>query len=414
MERVVVTGIGLVTPCGIGREETWSALLAGRSGVAPITLFDTAAFRVKIAAEVKKWDPLPFIEKKKLKEMGRFCEFAVAAAQEASRDAGLELQEQEREHAGCFVGVGIGGLEVIEAVKETVTTKGPQRVSPYTIPGIISNLAAGQISMLQGLKGPSYAVTSACSSGAHAIGEAAEWIRRGKATVMLAGGTEAAISPVCVAGFEAMHALSRRNHEPAAASRPWDKGRDGFVIGEGAGILVLESLARARKRGARIYCELTGYAATSDAHHLTHPAPEGEGAQRAMRLCLADAGVPPDAVDYINAHGTSTPIGDIEESRAIVRVFGHHATDGALWISSTKSMTGHLLGAAGAVEAAFTALSVAEGRIPPTLNLHDVDPACVLDYVPNTARERSVRHALSNSFGFGGTNAALLLSHFDG
>jgi 3-oxoacyl-[acyl-carrier-protein] synthase II len=414
MERVVVTGIGLVTPCGIGKDETWRALLAGEGGVAPITLFDTSAFRVKIAAEVKGWDPLRFIEKKKLKEMGRFCEFAVAAAQEAIRDAALELTDEEREDAGCFVGVGIGGLEVIEEVKQTVMTKGPHRVSPYSIPGIISNLAAGQISMLHGLKGPSYAVTSACSSGAHSIGEAAEWIRRGKATVMLAGGAEAAVSPVGVAGFEAMHALSKRNDDPKTASRPWDRGRDGFVIGEGAGILVLESLSRARKRGARIYCELTGYGATSDAHHLTQPAPGGEGAQRAMRMCLKDAKVAEADVDYISAHGTSTPVGDLEESRAITEVFGHHATGKKLWVSSTKSMTGHLLGAAGAVEAAFSALTVHEGKIPPTINLHDLDPECVLDYVPHTARERAVKHVLSNSFGFGGTNATLLLSRFDG
>ena len=420
MERVVITGVGLVTPVGIGTQESWRALLAGESGVGPISLFDCAAFRVRIAGEVKNWEPTQFVEKKKLKEMDRFIEFALGASHMAIQDSGLELTPEEQEEAGCFVGVGIGGIFTFEKTKQTLMEKGPTKVSPYSIPGIIANLAAGQVSMRYGLKGPSYCVTSACSSGAHAIGEAVEWIRRGKATVMVAGGAEASVTPVGVGGFEAMHALSKRNDDPKAASRPWDKGRDGFVIGEGSGILILESLTRAKKRGAKIYAEVTGYGASSDAHHLTQPAPNGEGAQRAMRMALKDAKITPADVDYINAHGTSTPVGDVEESKAIAAIFGARATlDGEndpskrLWVSSTKSMMGHLLGAAGAVESAVCALAIAEGKIPPTINLTDPDPACTLDYVPLVARERRVRHAVNNSFGFGGTNCSLVLSRFE-
>jgi 3-oxoacyl-[acyl-carrier-protein] synthase II len=418
MERVVITGLGLVTPVGIGTLETWRALLAGESGIAPITHFDASAFRVRFAGEVKGWEPTRFIDKKKLKEMDRFCEFALGAAALAFEDAKLELAEEERDEAGCFIGVGIGGLFTLEKTKQTLMEKGPQKISPYSIPGIIANLAAGQVSMAWGLRGPSYCTTSACSSGAHAIGEAAEWIRRGRAKVMIAGGAEATVTPVGIGGFEAMYALSRRNDDPKTASRPFDKGRDGFVAGEGSGVLVLESLSHARKRGAKIYAEITGYGASSDANHLTQPAPGGEGAQRAMRMALKDASVSPDQVDYINAHGTSTPVGDIAESEAIATVFGEHALSGAvdkkLWVSSTKSMMGHLLGAAGAVETAICALAMSEGKIPPTINLHDQDPKCVLDYVANTARERRLRHALNNSFGFGGTNCSLLLSRFEG
>jgi 3-oxoacyl-[acyl-carrier-protein] synthase II len=292
--------------------------------------------------------------------------------------------------------------------------KGPQKISPYSIPGIIANLAAGQISMAHHLRGPSYCTTSACSSGAHAIGEAAEWIRRGRCDVMVAGGAEATVTPVGIGGFEAMFALSRRNDDPASASRPFDKGRDGFLCGEGSAILILESLTRAKKRGARIYCEISGYGASSDANHLTQPAPGGEGAQRSMRMALRDAKLSPSDIDYINAHGTSTPVGDVAETQAITAVFGAHATDKKVWVSSTKSMMGHLLGAAGAVESAVCALAIAEGRIPPTINLTDPDPDCPLDYVPGTARERRVRHALNNSFGFGGTNCTLALSQFEG
>ena len=414
MERVVVTGIGLVTPVGIGTAESWRALLAGESGIGPITQFDCSTFRVRIGGEVKGWEPTRFIEKKKLKEMDRFTEFALGAASMAVADAKLELSDAERERAGCFIGVGLGGLATLEHTKETLMAKGPLKVSPYSIPGIIANLAAGQVSIAWGLKGPSYCTTSACSSGAHAIGEAAEWIRRGKVDVMVAGGAEATITPVGISGFEAMFALSKRNDDPKRASRPFDKGRDGFVCGEGSGVLILESLTRAKKRGARIYAEVTGYGASSDAHHLTQPAPNGEGAQRSMRMALEDAKVAPDGIDYINAHGTSTPVGDVEESKAIASVFGAHATDKKLWVSSTKSMMGHLLGAAGAVESAICALTIAEGRVAPTINLEDQDEKCPLEYVGNTARERRVKHVMNNSFGFGGTNCTLVLSRIEG
>jgi len=414
MERVVITGIGLVTPVGIGRQDSWEALLAGKSGAGPITQFDAAQFRVRFACEVKDWDGTRFVEKKKLKEMDRFTEFACGAARMAIEDAQLELTDEERNEAGCFIGVGLGGLMTLEKTKQTLLEKGPQKISPYSIPGIIANLAAGQVSMMHGLKGPSYCTTSACSSGAHAIGEAFEWIRRGRAQVMVTGGAEATVTPVGIGGFEAMYALSRRNEEPTRASRPFDKARDGFVCGEGSGIFVIESLSRAKKRGAKIYAEITGYGASSDANHLTQPAPQGEGAQRAMKMALKDAGVAPDAIDYINAHGTSTPVGDIAESQAIAAVFGEHALGKKLWVSSTKSMMGHLLGAAGAVESAICAMAIAEGKIPPTINLEEQDPECKLDYVPLTARERRVKHALNNSFGFGGTNASLLLSRYEG
>lgn len=414
MERVVITGIGLVTPLAIGTQESWQALLAGQNGVAPISLFDASAFRVRFAAEVKGWDGTRFIPKKKLKEMDRFSEFALGAATMAMQDANLEFaNDEERDGAGCIIGVGIGGLETLERTKQTLLEKGPSRISPYAIPGIIANLAAGQVSMAFGLRGPSFATTSACTSGAHAVGEATEWIRRGKAQTMVCGGAEAAVTPVGIGGFEAMMALSRRNDDPAHASRPFDKERDGFVCGEGAAILVLESLTHAQKRGAKIYAEVTGYGASSDAHHLTHPPPNGEGAQRAMRMALKDAKVSPDEVDYVNAHGTSTPLGDTEESRAIASVFGAHATDKKLWVSSTKSMIGHLLGAAGAVESAICALAVAEGKVPPTINLEHPDPDCALDYVPNAGREKRLRHVLNNSYGFGGTNGSLLFSRFE-
>jgi 3-oxoacyl-[acyl-carrier-protein] synthase II len=414
MERVVITGIGLVSPLGIGTEDSWRALLAGESGIAPITLFDASTFRVRFAGEVKNWDPLRFIDKKKLKEMDRFTQFAMGAAHYAVADAKLELSDEEKDEAGCFVGVGLGGLQTLERTKETLLSKGPGKISPYAIPGIIANLAAGQVSMRYGLRGPSYCTTSACSSGAHAIGEAVEWIRRGRTQVMVAGGAEATITGVGIGGFEAMMALSRRNEDPKAASRPFDKGRDGFVCGEGSGMLVLETLSRAKKRGAKIYAEVSGYGASSDANHLTQPAPGGEGAVRSMRMALKDARVAADEVDYINAHGTSTPVGDIAESQAIATVFGERATGKQLWVSSTKSMTGHLLGAAGALESAICALVVSEGKIPPTINLTDQDPECVLDYVPLRAREKRIRHALNNSFGFGGTNCSVLFSHCAG
>lgn len=414
MERVVITGIGLVTPVAIGTEASWHGLLNGQSGIDRITLFDISQFRVKIAGEVKGWDPLAFIEKKKVKEFDRFSEFAMGAAKMAVDDAKLELTDEERDEAGCFVGVGIGGLWSLEKTKQTLIDKGPTKISPYAIPNIIANLAAGQVSMAHGLRGPSYCTTSACSSGAHALGEAFEWIRRGKVQVMVAGGAEAAVTPVGIGGFEAMFALSKRNDDPQRASRPFDKDRDGFVCGEGAGMLILESLSRAKKRGARIYAEVTGYGATSDAYHLTQPAPNHVGAQRAMKMALKDGQVSPDAVEYINAHGTSTPVGDTEESRGILAVFGEHAASKKLWVSSTKSMMGHLLGAAGAVESAVCAMAIAHGRVPPTINLDNQDPDCVLDFVANTARERRINHAINNSFGFGGTNCSLLFSRYEG
>jgi 3-oxoacyl-[acyl-carrier-protein] synthase II len=410
MERVVVTGMGAVTPVGQDLPSMWGSLVAGRSGAGPITLFDSTAFAVHFACEVKNWEPARFIEKKKLKELDRFSEFAMASARMAIEDAGLVLTEEEQPEAGCIIGVGIGGLARIEACKDLLNTKGPTRISPYTIPSIIANMAAGQISMAHGLKGPSYCTTSACSSGAHAIGEAAGWIRRGMTSVMVVGGAESSITPIGMGGFQAMFALSRRNDAPDKASRPFDKGRDGFVSGEGAGVLVLESLSRAQARGAHIYAELTGYGASSDAHHITHPAPEGEGAQRSMRMALRDARLNPSDIGYINAHGTSTPVGDKEECMAIKRVMGDHTRSGQLSMSSTKSMMGHLLGAAGAVEAIISIMALNKGILPPTINVDEQDPDCDLDVVPNTPRERRVQHVMSNAFGFGGANTTLVFS----
>jgi len=412
MKRVVVTGLGVVSPLGIGMEATWRMLIEGRSGISRIEAFDTTGYRCKIAGQVRGWDSSPFVEHRRLKEMDRFTELALGASALAVRDAALELTEEERDRAGCFIGVGFGGLASLEKTKQTLIDRGPSRVSPYSIPAMIDNLAAGQVSLAHHLRGPSYSIGSACASGSHSIGEAADWIRRGRASVMLAGGAEATITPVGIAGFEAMLALSRRNDDPERASRPWDRSRDGFVASEGSAVLVLEEEARARARGARIYAEVTGYGASSDAHHITHPPPGGEGAQRAMRMALDDAHLAPERVDYVNAHATSTGVGDREESRAIEAVFGAHARDHKLWVSSTKSMTGHLLGAAGALESAITAMVVSTGLVPPTINLEDVDPECPLDYVPNTTRKRPIAHAINNAFGFGGTNAALVLSRY--
>ncbi len=414
MERVVITGIGLATPNGVGTEATWQSLIRGESSAAPITLFETdERYASRFACEVKGFEPTDFIPKKKLKEMTRFTKFALAATKMAFEDAALELTDEERETTGTFIGVGLGGLENLERCTLVLEHKGPGKISPYFIPSLIANMAAGQVSIAHGLQGPSLAHTSACSSSGHAIGEALEWIRRGRADVMIAGGAEATITPIGIAGFSAMFALSRRNDDPTRASRPWDKGRDGFVCGEGAATLILESLTHAKKRGAKIIAEVSGYAATSDAFHITKPATEGAGGRKAMELALSDAGLSPDAIDYVNAHGTSTPAGDIEESHAISSVFGAHALDKKLWVSSTKSMMGHLLGAAGAVEAAICAKAIASSVVPPTINLDDQDEECPLDFVPHTARERRIRHALSNSFGFGGTNATLVLSAID-
>ncbi len=413
MERVVITGIGLVTPCGIGTDATTNALLAGRSGVGPITLFDASEdYTTRFAAEVKDFDPSATIPKKKHKELSRFIMLSMAASREAVERSGLELTDEERDRSGCFIGVGLGGLESLERWTLVRAEKGPRKVSPYFIPQVIANLAAGQVSIQEGLRGPSYCHTSACASSAHAIGEAYDWIRCGRAPVMVAGGAESTITPMGVAGFSTMFALSRRNDEPSAASRPFDRDRDGFVLGEGAATLVLESLSRAKARGANIIAEITGWSATSDAFHITKPAPGHKYAANAMRWALQEAKLDPSDVGYINAHGTSTPPGDVEESRAIEGVFGAHAHDG-LWVSSTKSMMGHLLGASGAVELAICAHAVKTGQIPPTINLNNQDPECTLDYVANTARERRTRHAMSNSFGFGGTNAAVIVSAFE-
>jgi 3-oxoacyl-[acyl-carrier-protein] synthase II len=414
MERVVVTGLGLVTPTGVGTEQSWQALLAGKSGVGLITLFDTTDYACRIAAEVSNFDPAMYMPRRKLKEMCRFTQFAMAASKMAIEDAGLELTDEERLRAGCFIGVGLGGLENLERVTLMLAAKGPDKVSPYFIPSIIGNLAAGQVAIEYGLHGPSYCQTSACASSAHSIGEALEWLKRGDVDVMVCGGAEATITPIGIAGFSAMFALSRRNDEPEKASRPFDAGRDGFICGEGAGTLILETLTRAKRRGARIICEVTGWGATTDGYHITKPAPNHQHAARAMRVALQNARINPSDIDYVNAHGTSTPLGDLEESRALADTFGSHALDKKLWVSSTKSMTGHMLGAAGAVEAAICAKALSTGHVPPTINLDNPDPECVLDYVPHHARERKLKHVMSNSFGFGGTNVALVLSAFEG
>jgi 3-oxoacyl-[acyl-carrier-protein] synthase II len=414
MERVVITGLGLVTPNGIGVDASWSSLVQGKSGVGPITLFEAkeGVYATRIAAEVKDFEPSAFMEKKKIKEVARFIPFAMASTKMALEQADLGLTEEERDRTGVFIGVGLGGLENLERCTLTLEHRGPGKVSPYFIPSLIANMAAGQVSIAFGLRGPTLSHTSACSSSAHAIGEALRWLQRGDADVMVAGGAEATISPIGIAGFSAMFALSRRNDDPERASRPWDKDRDGFVCGEGSGTLVLETLTRAKKRGAKILGEVLGYAATSDAFHITKPSPNGAGGARAMRLALKDAKLSPEQIDYINAHGTSTPAGDTEESKAVADVFGAHATDKKLWVSSTKSMMGHLLGAAGAVESGVCIQALRTGIIPPTINLVDQDPECVLDFVPLTARERRIRYAMSNSFGFGGTNACLIFSAF--
>jgi 3-oxoacyl-[acyl-carrier-protein] synthase II len=409
--RVVVTGVGLVTALGVGSQQTWLALLKGESGIGPITRFDTTNFPTAIAGEVKGFDPSLFVEKKEVKKMDTFIHFALAASGFALKDAKLDIDESESERVGVIIGSGIGGFAIIEREHEVLLKEGPKRISPFFIPSSIVNLAAGQVSIQFGARGPNSAPCTACSAGSHAIGDSFKIIQRGDADVMIAGGSEAAITPMGVGGFAALKALSTRNHEPAKASRPFDRERDGFVVGEGAGILILEELEHARQRGANIYAELAGYGMSGDAYHITAPSTDGDGAIRAMRLTLKDAGITPDQVDYINAHGTSTPPNDRTETAAIRAVFGEHAYK--LAVSSTKSMIGHLLGAAGAVEAGVTALTIREQSIHPTINQEFPDPDCDLDYVPNIARQARIRYALSNSFGFGGTNACLLLKRFD-
>ena len=410
--RVVITGIGLVSSLGIGTAATWGALVAGRSGVTRITRFDVSAYAAQIAAEVKGFDPLNWIEKKDIKKMDLFIQYAVAASQFAVDDATLTVDASNANDVGVFIGSGIGGFITIEREHEALLKGGPRKVSPFFIPSAIINLASGQVSIRFGAKGPNLATCTACSASAHAVGESYEIIKRGDADVMIAGGSEAAITPMSVGGFGQLRALSTRNAEPERASRPFDKDRDGFIIGEGAGVLILEELEYARRRGARIYAEVAGYGSTSDAYHMTAPSEDGDGGRRVMAMAIRKAGITPDQVDYINAHGTSTPYNDKLETLAIKNCFGDHARQ--LVISSSKSMTGHLLGGAGGLEAGISALAVYHQMVPPTINLDDPDPECDLDYVPHTSRAVSIRYALSNSFGFGGTNAALLFKKYEG
>jgi 3-oxoacyl-[acyl-carrier-protein] synthase II len=403
--------VGLVSALGVGTEETWRNLLAGKSGVAPITHFDTTGFAATIAAEVKDFDPLQFIEKKELKKMGLFIQFALAATEFAVAQARLTMAPEFAERVGVYIGSGIGGFDVIEREHTALMQGGPRRISPFFIPAAIVNLASGFVSIRWGAKGPNSATCTACSSSAHAVGDSFKLIQRGAADAMICGGAEAAITPMGVGGFAAMRALSTRNAEPAKASRPFDLDRDGFVIGEGSGILILEDLDFALKRGAPIVAEIVGYGMSGDAFHITQPSDDADGAVRALQCTLADAGVRPEQVQYINAHGTSTPFNDRLETLAIKKVFGGHAAK--LAVSSTKSMTGHLLGGSGGLEAGITALAIREQILPPTINLDNPDPDCDLDYVPNQARKAPVEYALSNSFGFGGTNAALLLKRYE-
>jgi 3-oxoacyl-[acyl-carrier-protein] synthase II len=410
--RVVVTGIGLVSALGIGTNETWSGLLAGQSGVIRITRFDISGYATQIAAEVKGFDPLAFIEKKDIKKMDLFIQYAIAAAQFAMDDSRLEITAANAPNIGVYIGSGIGGFITIEREHEALLHGGPRKVSPFFIPSAIINLASGQVSIRFGAKGPNSATCTACSASAHAIGDAYEIIKRCDADAMIAGGSEAAICPMSVGGFGQLRALSTRNDEPAKASRPFDKDRDGFIIGEGAGVLILEELEHARRRGAQVYAEIVGYGMSSDAYHMTAPSEDGDGARRAMAMAIRKAGIAPSDVDYINAHGTSTPYNDKLETLAIHNCFGDHAEK--LAISSTKSMTGHLLGGAGGLEAGITALAVRDQVVPPTINLDDPDPECDLDYVPHQRRKMPIRYALSNSFGFGGTNATLLFKQYEG
>jgi 3-oxoacyl-[acyl-carrier-protein] synthase II len=408
---VVVTGVGLLSALGNGTEATWSALLAAKSGVGPITQFDASDFSTRIAAEVKNFDPLEYIDKKELRKMGRFIHFAIAASEEAMKSSGLKVTAENAEKVGVYIGSGIGAFEVIEREHKNLLEKGPGRISPFFIPATIVNLAAGQVSIRNGAKGPNSATATACATGAHSIGDSFRLIQHGYADAMICGGAEAAITPMGVGGFAALRALSSRNDEPEKASRPWDKDRDGFVVGEGAGILILEELESALKRGAPIVAEIVGYGMGGDAYHITAPAEDGDGAYRVMRNSMIDAGVQPDVVDYINAHGTSTPVGDQIEATAVKRAFGEHAYK--LAVSSSKSMTGHLLGGAGGLEAGITVLAIRDQVAPPTINLDNPEEGCDLDFVPHTARKMEIRYALSNSFGFGGTNGSLLFRRYD-
>jgi len=408
--RVVVTGVGLLTPLGIGTETSWQAIRTGKCGIGPITQFDASAFSCRIAGEVKGFDPSNYIEKKEIKKMGRFIQFAIAAAEFALKDSGLKVYPENAEQVGVYIGSGIGGFEVIEREHQTLLECGPRRISPFFIPATIVNLASGYVSIRSGAKGPNSATATACTTSAHSIGDSFRLIQRGDADAMICGGTEACITPMGIGGFAAMRALSTRNEEPERASRPWDRDRDGFVVGEGSGMLVLEELECARARGAKILAELVGYGMSADAFHVTAPPPDGEGAFRVMRNSMRDAKIEPEEVDYINAHGTSTEAGDKAETMAIKRAFGDHAY--RLAVSSTKSMTGHLLGGAGGLEAGITVLAIRDQIAPPTINLENPDPVCDLDYVPNQARPMNIDYALSNSFGFGGTNGSLIFKKY--
>ena len=409
--RVVVTGVGLVTPLGIGTEASWEAIRAGESGIGPITQFDASAFSCRIAGEVKGFDPAAYIEKKDIKKMGRFIQFAIAASECAMQHSGLKVSPEDAEQVGVYIGSGIGGFEVIEREHQTLLEHGPRRISPFFIPATIVNLASGYVSIRCGAKGPNSATATACTTSAHSIGDSFRLIQHGEALAMICGGTEACITPMGVGGFAAMRALSTRNADPAHASRPWDRDRDGFVIGEGAGILVLEELEYARARGARILAEVVGYGMSADAFHVTAPPDDGDGAYRVMRNAMRGAGLRPEQVDYVNAHGTSTDVGDRAETAAVKRAFGEHAYK--LAVSSTKSMTGHLLGGAGGLEAGITVLAIRDQIAPPTINLDHPDEGCDLDYVPHHARPLKIDYALSNSFGFGGTNGCLIFKKME-
>jgi len=406
MRRVVITGVGTVSPLGIGNSQNWENAVAGKSGIAAITRFDTTDFPVKIAGEVKNFDPEQFIDKKEVKKMDLFIQYALAAAHFAMEDSGLVIDESNADRVGVLVGAGLGGLPSIERYHDAFHEGGYKKISPFFIPMLIINLAPGHISMKYGAKGPNLSSCSACATGTHSIGDAFHMIKRGDADAMIAGGTESTVTPLAIGGFAVMKALSTNNENPTEASRPFEKNRDGFILAEGAGIVVLEEYEAAKKRGAKIYAEVVGYGLSGDAYHLTMPAPGGEGAARCMKMALNGGGVRPEEVTYINAHGTSTPFNDLYETMAIKSVFGDHAKK--LMVSSTKSMTGHLLGAAGGVEAAFCAMAMATGVVPPTINYYEPDAECDLDYVPNSARNADIRYAMSNSFGFGGTNATLL------
>ena len=409
--RVVITGLGLVTPLGVGVEETWTALCEGKSGIAEITRFDASGFDTQISGEVKDFHPEDFLPKKEAKRIQLFIAYAVAASRMALEDSGLIIDSTNQNRVGVLTGCGLGGLQILEQTAAILKKKGPKRVTPFFIPMMIGNMAPGMIAIYLGAKGPNSSIATACAAGTHAVGDAFKIIKQGAADAMVTGGVESVITPTCIAGFNAMKALSVRNHEPEKASRPFDRDRDGFIVGEGCGILILETLDGALKRGARIYAEICGYGMSGDGFHMAAPAPDGEGAARCMAAAIDDAGISYNAVDYINAHGTSTQLNDVYETQAIKSVFKEKAH--SLAISSTKSMTGHLLGGAGGIETVFTALTIYDGIIPPTINLDNPDQDCDLDYVPNTARKTDVKTAMTNSFGFGGTNAVLILSKYN-